>query len=116
MSFKTILVHVDQSKHASERIRIAGVIALENDAYLVGLALTGNVSGVAYAGGDMDLADPDTAAQRLAARARHPCPGGIRNPGCRHGPDPFRKASGRRCRMGRHQAPRALQTRTSALA
>lgn len=41
MSYKTILVHVDQSKHAAERIRIAGNIALAENAHLIGAAMTG---------------------------------------------------------------------------
>ena len=41
MSYKTILVHVDQSKHAPARIRIAAQLALAENAHLIGAALTG---------------------------------------------------------------------------
>jgi nucleotide-binding universal stress UspA family protein len=41
MSYKTILVHVDQSTHAPQRIRIAAEIALRDNAHLTGLAMTG---------------------------------------------------------------------------
>jgi nucleotide-binding universal stress UspA family protein len=41
MSYKTILVHVDQSRHAAARIRIAADIALAENAHLIGVAMTG---------------------------------------------------------------------------
>lgn len=41
MSYKTILVHVDQSKHAAERIRLAAAIARAENAHLIGAAMTG---------------------------------------------------------------------------
>lgn len=41
MSYKTILVHVDQSKHAPSRIRIAAEIAAKENAHLIGAAMTG---------------------------------------------------------------------------
>ncbi|MDB5757291.1 MAG: universal stress protein, partial [Burkholderia sp.] len=41
MSYKTILVHIDHSKHAPQRIRIAAEIALRENAHLTGLAMTG---------------------------------------------------------------------------
>lgn len=41
MTYKTILVHVDQSRHAAERIRVACSIAISHGAHLVGVALTG---------------------------------------------------------------------------
>lgn len=41
MSYKTILVHVDQSPHSADRIRVAAQIALAENAHLVGTALTG---------------------------------------------------------------------------
>ena len=41
MSYKTILVHVDHSRHAPQRIRIAADIALRENAHLTGLAMTG---------------------------------------------------------------------------
>lgn len=41
MTYKTILVHVDQSRHAPQRIRIAAEIALRDNAHLTGVAMTG---------------------------------------------------------------------------
>lgn len=41
MSYKTILVHVDESSHASERIKIAAAIAMTQSAHLIGTAMTG---------------------------------------------------------------------------
>lgn len=41
MSFKTILVHVDESKQTANCIRIAGEIALTENAHLIGAAMTG---------------------------------------------------------------------------
>lgn len=41
MSYKTIVVHVDDSIHAAERIRIAAALAAEHGAHLIGVAATG---------------------------------------------------------------------------
>ncbi|HEY0846905.1 MAG TPA: universal stress protein [Noviherbaspirillum sp.] len=41
MSYKTILVHVDESRRASERIKIAAAIAVTQKAHLIGTAMTG---------------------------------------------------------------------------
>ena len=41
MSYKTILVHVDQSWHAPARIRIAAQLAAAEKAHLIGAAMTG---------------------------------------------------------------------------
>ncbi|OWY30537.1 universal stress protein [Herbaspirillum robiniae] len=41
MSYKSILVHVDQSRHAAQRIRIAAEIARAQHAHLIGSAMTG---------------------------------------------------------------------------
>jgi hypothetical protein len=41
MNYKTILVHVDESTHATARITLATELALQHDAHLVGVALTG---------------------------------------------------------------------------
>jgi len=50
MSYKTILVHVDNSKHSSERVKLAANIALNEDAHLIGAAPTG-VSRYIYQAG-----------------------------------------------------------------
>ena len=41
MSYKTVLVHVDQSRHAPQRILIAAEIALRDNTHLIGVAMTG---------------------------------------------------------------------------
>ena len=41
MSYKTILVHVDDSPHVAARIEVAATIAMAQDAHLIGAALTG---------------------------------------------------------------------------
>lgn len=41
MAYKTILVHVDESTHASERIKIAAAIAMTENAHLIGTAMSG---------------------------------------------------------------------------
>lgn len=41
MSYKTILVHVDESSHAGERSKIAAAIAMTQKAHLIGTAVTG---------------------------------------------------------------------------
>lgn len=56
MSFKTILVHVDESKHAADCIRIASEIALAENAHLIGAAMTG-VSRYLYR--DQTITDND---------------------------------------------------------
>lgn len=55
MSYKTILVHVDQSRHAAARIRLAAEIALAEDAHLVGSAMTG-ISRILYQDAAVDMA------------------------------------------------------------
>lgn len=54
MSYKTILVHVDQSKHAASRIRIAAELAVKEDAHLIGAAMTG-ISRYLYEDREVDL-------------------------------------------------------------
>lgn len=41
MSYKTIVAHADESRHAPQRIRIAAALAAEHGAHLVGVASTG---------------------------------------------------------------------------
>lgn len=54
MSYKTILVHVDQSRHAEQRIRAAAQLALTENAHLVGAAMTG-ISRLIYQDSSIDL-------------------------------------------------------------
>ncbi|MES2756407.1 MAG: universal stress protein [Pseudomonadota bacterium] len=62
MSYKTILVHVDQSQHAPARIAVAARIAAEHGAHLIGAAMTG-ISRFVYHGATVDLARTVLAAQ-----------------------------------------------------
>ncbi|WP_426173355.1 universal stress protein [Massilia sp. TWR1-2-2] len=62
MSYKTILVHVDQSVHAPARIALAAKIAADNNAHLIGAAMTG-ISRSIYHGATVDLARTVLAAQ-----------------------------------------------------
>jgi nucleotide-binding universal stress UspA family protein len=55
MSYKTILVHADQSGHADERVRVAARLALAEGAHLVGAAMTG-ISRYLYQDSSIDLA------------------------------------------------------------
>lgn len=64
MSYRTILVHVDVSKHSLARIRLAAGIAAQEEAHLVGAATSG-VSRYIYQTGLIDEAAPN-AAQHLA--------------------------------------------------
>jgi nucleotide-binding universal stress UspA family protein len=41
MSYKTILVHVNESKHLYKRVEVAAKIALHENAHLIGVAVTG---------------------------------------------------------------------------
>ncbi len=57
MSYKTVLVHVDQSRRAPVRIAIACEIARVQQAHLVGTAMTG-ISHYVFDSGTFNLADP----------------------------------------------------------
>jgi len=50
MTYKTILVHVDQSSHAAARIKAAAELAIAQEAHLVGTAATG-ISRYIYSDG-----------------------------------------------------------------
>ena len=60
MSYKTILVHVDESKAGAARIKLAANIAMAESAHLVGVVLTG-VSKFSFANGSIDDTDRDFA-------------------------------------------------------
>ena len=60
MSYKTILVHLDESKRTEERIEIAARIAMNEDAHLVGVAMTG-VSRFIYQSAHIGNGDPNLA-------------------------------------------------------
>jgi nucleotide-binding universal stress UspA family protein len=55
MSYKTILVHVDGSRHADARIALAVRLAAAHGAHLVGAAMTG-VSRFIFHGANVDVA------------------------------------------------------------
>lgn len=57
MSYKTILVHVDESRHLARRVEIAAGIAALHGAHLVGVAVTG-VPDIFYDPMMFNLADP----------------------------------------------------------
>ncbi len=59
MTYKSILVHVDQSRHAAARIRLAAQLAASHEAHLAGAAMTGisrfiYPDGVVFIGGVID--------------------------------------------------------------
>lgn len=58
MAYKTILVHVDDSRHAAERIRIAARLAKAHEAHLIGAAVTG-ISRFAFQTGATLAPDPN---------------------------------------------------------
>jgi nucleotide-binding universal stress UspA family protein len=60
MSYKTILVHVDQSRHVGKLIRAAASIAIAENAHLIGVAMTG-ISRFAYKSGAAGMQDPGLA-------------------------------------------------------
>lgn len=57
MSYKTLLVHVDDHKRTEERIRIAATIAATQNAHLIGAAMTG-VSKFLYQNAILNSNDP----------------------------------------------------------
>ncbi len=57
MSYKTILVYVDASRHAARRIQAAAALAVANNAHLIGMACSG-ISRFIYQDGAMGLASP----------------------------------------------------------
>lgn len=63
MTYKTILVHVDQSRHAEKRFKIAAELALAENAHLIGAAMTGISRFVYQPDGKLDLADSVVATQ-----------------------------------------------------
>lgn len=68
MTYKTILVHVDDTPYAPKRIRIAAELALANGAHLIGLALTDMSPYIYYVGGVFDISEPSLASQIEASR------------------------------------------------
>lgn len=71
MTYKTILVHVDDSQHAAARISIAAQLARDFDAHLIGAAVTG-ISRFAFQAGAALPPDPSISLhmEHLRQRAR----------------------------------------------
>lgn len=72
MSYKTILVHVDESRHAAVRIKIAADFAMAEHAHLVGAAMTG-ISRYLYstnAMGELDVSGANISANLDFLRER----------------------------------------------
>ena len=57
MSYKSILVHVDQTAQSHERIRLAAAIAEDEQAHLIGTAMTG-ISHLVFEEGAFNQHDP----------------------------------------------------------
>ena len=57
MSYKTILVYVDASRHVARRIEAAAALAIANNAHLVGVACSG-ISRFVFQNGVIGLASP----------------------------------------------------------
>lgn len=72
MSYKTILVHIDESPHSAARIRAAASIAIAENAHLIGAAMTG-VSRYMYQAGALEQNSPNLGAHldMLRQRAGH---------------------------------------------
>lgn len=69
MTFKTVLVHVDESLRSSERIKIAAKIADINASHVVGLAVTG-VSRYIFEGSNINANDPNFTMHLALVRER----------------------------------------------
>lgn len=60
MAYKTILVHVDEAPHSAARILLAGELALQEGAHVIGVATTG-ISRFLYQNETVDDKDPNLA-------------------------------------------------------
>jgi nucleotide-binding universal stress UspA family protein len=72
MAYKTILVHVDEAPHSAARILLAGELALQEGAHVIGVATTG-ISRFLYQNETVDDKDPNLARHLdiLRERAGH---------------------------------------------
>lgn len=73
MSYKSILVHVDESTRTEARVGIAAKLANVYDAHLIGVAMTG-ISRLLFQSGTFGFIDPATMAVNLdflTDRAKH---------------------------------------------
>lgn len=69
MTYKTILVHVDESKSAIRRTQVAHQIASMFDAHITGVALTG-ISRYIFESTDLGVGDPNIMLHLSALRER----------------------------------------------
>ncbi|MBC3874941.1 universal stress protein [Undibacterium flavidum] len=69
MTYKTILVHVDESKNSLKRTQLAHQIASQFDAHLTGIALTG-ISRYIFESTDLGVGDPNIMLHLSALRER----------------------------------------------
>lgn len=58
MTYKTVLVHVDESSRSDVRVKVAAEIAKADNAHLIGTAVTG-VSRFIYQDGNISASDPN---------------------------------------------------------
>ncbi|HWW69573.1 MAG TPA: universal stress protein, partial [Duganella sp.] len=68
MSYKTILVHVDRSSRSDARVALAARLALDEQAYLIGAAVSGFVPAL-YAANPMMMVAPMPQEELEACRA-----------------------------------------------
>lgn len=73
MAFRSILVNLDNGKHARARIAAAAALAIEHDAHLVGLASTGWVLVPADINGSLGLGAYQAAAMRELQEIAQSC-------------------------------------------
>lgn len=69
MAYKTILVHVDEAPNSAARILLAGELALQEGAHVVGIATTG-ISRFLYQNETVDQNDPNLARHLAVLRER----------------------------------------------
>lgn len=69
MTYKTILVHLDEAPHVGARVLLAAELALQHDAHVIGVALTG-VSRFLYQNEMVDEQDPNLARHLDVLRER----------------------------------------------
>lgn len=69
MSYKTLLVHIDDTERSDYRVKIAAELAKQEQAHLIGTAVTG-VSRYIYQDGNIGAADPNLAVQLKFLRDR----------------------------------------------
>lgn len=69
MPFNTIVVHIDETERSDARVRLAAQLAIQNDAHLIGSAVTG-VARFIYQEGNIGLVDPNLVEHLTMLRQR----------------------------------------------